>query len=417
MHAELRCPHLPACPGCPRFGAELPAPEVWRSLADFCTRHGARFAMRAGKRRHFRCRARLSVRGRQGAAKIGIFAEGTHRVVDIPRCEIHHPLINSVAAALKASMRELGTSSYSDVAHAGLVRALQVVVQRSTRTAQVVLVCNASEPTSATPLLERLAGRLGSQLHSLWWNGNPERTNTILGPHLEHVSGPKSVVEVLGGARVHYPPAAFGQNNLDLFEDMLEQIHALVPPGRDVVELYAGSGAIGLGLVARSRSVVFNELGAASLAGLALGLDGLPSGERERVRVIAGSAESAAAEIGPHRIVIVDPPRKGLEPELLAAFERGAPERLIYVSCGLASFLRDAEALTSRGLVLESATAYDLFPYTGHIETLASFRTSETRSPHGSVPGHEGFREDHASSGLPGRTDSADPSNRDIGPS
>jgi tRNA/tmRNA/rRNA uracil-C5-methylase (TrmA/RlmC/RlmD family) len=377
MSAELRCPHLPPCPGCPRFGAAGPAPAATQTLADFCVRHGARFDTRAGARRHFRCRARLAVRGRRGAAKIGIFAEGTHRVVDVPACEIHHPLINAVAAALKASMRELGTSSYSDVAHVGLVRALQVVVQRSTQTAQVVLVCNDSVPGSAAPLLEQLARRLEPRLHSLWWNGNPERTNVILGPLLEHVSGPPAVVEVLAGARVHYPPAAFGQNNLDLFEQMLAQIGELVPSGRDVVELYAGSGAIGLGLAERCRSLVFNEIGAASLAGLALGLDELGPDVRKRVRVIPGSAEAAASEIQRDRVVIVDPPRKGLEPDLLGALARGLPERLIYVSCGLASFLRDAEALVSSGLVLESATAYDLFPYTPHVETLASFRRSD----------------------------------------
>jgi tRNA/tmRNA/rRNA uracil-C5-methylase (TrmA/RlmC/RlmD family) len=346
-------------------------------LAGFCAKHAVRFELRSGERRHFRCRARLAVRGRQGAAKIGIFAEGTHRVVDIPRCEIHHPLINSVAAALKASMRELGTSCYSDVAHSGLVRALQVVVQRSTQTAQVVLICNASEPASAGALLERLALRLGSRLHSLWWNGNPARTNVILGPHLERVSGPESVVEVLGGARVHFPPAAFGQNNLDLFEQMLAEIHALVPSGRDVLELYAGSGAIGLGLVGRSRSVVFNEIGTASLAGLSRGLDELPPDTRARVRVLPGSADSAAGEIRRDHVVIVDPPRKGLEPVLLDALGSAQPERVIYVSCGLASFLRDAQVLASRGLALESATAYDLFPYTQHIETLASFRRAD----------------------------------------
>jgi 23S rRNA (uracil1939-C5)-methyltransferase len=382
MHAALSCPHLPPCPGCPRFGAPDPAPEARQRLADLCAAHAARFDVRTGARRHFRCRARLAVRGRQGAAKIGIFAEGTHRVVDIPSCQIHHPLINSVAAALKASMRELGTSSYSDSAHAGLVRALQVVVQRSTQTAQVVLVCNDSDPTSAAALLAKLTRRLGPQLHSLWWNGNTERTNVILGPLLEHVSGPESVVEVLGGARVHYPPAAFGQNNLDQFEQMLAHIHALVPSGRDVLELYAGSGAIGLGLVGRSRSVVFNEIGPASLTGLSLGVHELPHDLRARVRVIPGSALSAASEIAGDRVVIVDPPRKGLEPELLAALSRALPELLIYVSCGLASFSRDVEALVSAGLALESATAYDLFPYTPHIETLACFRrTAAARAP------------------------------------
>ena len=262
MHIAPRCPHRPPCPGCPRFGAPDPAPDATRELGDFCAKHGARFDLRTGARRHFRARARLAVRGRQGAAKIGIFAEGTHRVVDIPSCEIHHPLINQVTLELKASMRELGTSCYSDTAHLGLVRALQVVIERSTQTAQLVVICNATEASSAAALLERLKQRLGSRMHSLWWNGNAERTNVILGPHLEHVFGPESVVELLGGARVHFPPAAFGQNNLDLFEQMLAQIHGLIPPGRDVVELYAGigsdrtrvGGALAVGGVQRDRS-------------------------------------------------------------------------------------------------------------------------------------------------------------------
>jgi 23S rRNA (uracil1939-C5)-methyltransferase len=173
---------------------------------------------------------------------------------------------------------------------------------------------------------------------------------------------------------VFYPPAAFGQNNLDLFEHLLATIHAGVPPARDVVELYAGSGAIGLGLAARSRSMVFNELGAASLAGLALGLDALAPAERARCRVIAGPAQMAVDELRGDRIVIVDPPRKGLDPAVLDALTRGAPERLAYVSCGLGSFLRDAEALVRAGFELESATLYDLFPYTAHVETLAWFR-------------------------------------------
>jgi 23S rRNA (uracil1939-C5)-methyltransferase len=379
MLSDLHCTHRPPCPGCPRFGALDPAPDAARELAAFCAEHGSRLELQTGARKHFRQRARLMVRGRAGAAKIGIFAEGSHRVVDIPSCPIHHPLINRAAAALKGSMRELGTSAYADAAHAGLVRALQVVVERSTQTAQVMLVCNSSNSGSARPLLERLAQRLGSALHSLWWNGNPERTNTIIGPHLEHVSGPAAVSELLGGARVFYPPAAFGQNNLDLFDRLLARIHAGVPPGRDVLELYAGSGAIGLGLAARSRSLVFSEIGAASLAGLALGLDALTPNERQRCRVIAGPAEAAANEIRADHVVIVDPPRKGLDPGVLEALTRARPERLAYVSCGLGSFLRDAEALVRGGLELESTTLFDLFPYTAHVETLAWFRRATAR--------------------------------------
>ena len=368
------CPHLPACPGCPRFGAHDPAPDALASLRALCERQGAAFDVKAGARFRFRQRARLAVRGRRGAPKIGIFAERSHRVVDIPSCEIHHPLINIVAAALKASMRELGVTCYVDALHVGLVRAIQVAVERSTQTAQVVLVCNASDPASARPLLESLARRLGPKLHSLWWNGNPERTNVILGPAFERILGPEYLVEELAGARVFFPPAAFGQNNLDVFDLMLEQIHARVPADAHLVELYAGCGAIGLGLVSGARSVVFNELGQASLAGLERGLGELTPTERARVRVVGGSAEVAADEITKDSVVIVDPPRKGLEPLLLAALGARAPERLLYVSCGLGSFIRDAEILVTQGLRLTTATAYDLFPYTEHVETLACFQ-------------------------------------------
>jgi 23S rRNA (uracil1939-C5)-methyltransferase len=219
-----------------------------------------------------------------------------------------------------------------------------------------------------------LQRRIGPRLHSLWWNGNPDRTNVILGPHFRQVSGPECVVETFAGAQVFFPPAAFGQNNLDLFEVLLAQIHAWIPGGRDVLELYAGCGAIGLGLVERSASLTFNEIGSASLAGLARGIAALPPEQRARTRVLAGSAGVAAPEIGSRSVVIVDPPRKGLEPAVIEALTRQKPERLVYVSCGLASFLRDTEALTGHGLALEAATAYDLFPYTPHIETLASFR-------------------------------------------
>lgn len=372
------CSHLPACPGCPRFGASTPAPDALTRLRQLCERHAAPFEVKSGARLRYRLRARLAVRGRAGAPKVGIFSEGSHRVVDIPSCEIHHPLINQVARALKASMRELAVTCYSDTAHAGLVRAIQIAVERSTQTAQVVLVCNATDPASARPLLDSLSRRLGPALHSLWWNGNPARTNVILGDTFEHMLGPRYLIETLGGARVFFPPAAFGQNNLDLFDEMLAHIHGAVPAGAHVVELYAGSGAIGLGLVSRAASLVFNELGEASLEGLTRGLAELSAEERARVRVVRGSAETAKSEITESSTVIVDPPRKGLEPLLLEALAERGPSQLLYVSCGLSSFLRDAEALVSHGLRLSSATAYDLFPYTEHVETVASFRRATT---------------------------------------
>jgi tRNA/tmRNA/rRNA uracil-C5-methylase (TrmA/RlmC/RlmD family) len=185
------------------------------------------------------------------------------------------------------------------------------------------------------------------------------------------------VREHFAGAEVHYPPAAFGQANLDLFERIVTAIHARILQGVPVVELYAGVGAIGLGLAARGEQVVFNELGAGSLQGLHLGLAGLSSEARARVRVEPGAAEDVVSLLPlAGAQVIVDPPRKGLHPRVIEALLAARPRRLLYLSCGFESFLRDADSLLAAGLRCVELQPYALFPFTEHVEILAVFENS-----------------------------------------
>ncbi len=246
-------------------------------------------------------------------------------------------------------------------------------MERCSQRAQVVLICNAASPDSAAPLLHGLSEQLGDKLHSLFWNGNTEPGNRILGSSFHQLSGPSDVVETLGGARVHFPPGAFGQNNLDLFEKIVATIHAWVPPGAPVVELYAGCGSIGLGLLARAESVVFNELSPDALVGLERGLSDLAPVLAARAKVIPGPAIAAVQAIDARSVLVVDPPRKGLDPDLTAALAVHTPASLIYLSCGLEALLREIDLLAAHGLRLSALQAFDLFPYTEHVETLALF--------------------------------------------
>lgn len=322
----------------------------------------------------FRHRARLAVRGRAASPKVGLFELGSHRVVDIPRCVIHHPLVNDVAGELRRAIVATRCPPYSDEAHRGLVRYLQVVVERSSRTAQVVVVTNDTTHESAMPLLTALGERLGPRLHGLFWNGNPDRTNTILGSRFHRVSGPAAVEERIGGARVFYPPGAFGQSHLVLADRIVELVHGWVPDGARVLELYAGVGAIGLGLVPRSESVVFNEMTADSVRGLELGRDALSPPDRARCRIIAARADAACDTLGEQNVVIADPPRKGLDGAVRTAVIDAPPARLLYVACGLPAFLDDARALVASGrFSLAELVCFDLFPFTDHVEVAARF--------------------------------------------
>jgi tRNA/tmRNA/rRNA uracil-C5-methylase (TrmA/RlmC/RlmD family) len=376
LSASLSCSHRPPCPGCPRFAAPGIAPNAQSQLDALARAHGlpAVPVVCAAAETGFRLRARLSIRGHVGSPKLGLFELGTHRVVHIPNCRVQHPLINHVAAVLRRALVETKVSCYSDRAHLGLARYLQVVIERSSQSAQVVLVANASSAEPLAACFASLRERLGRDLHSLWFNANREPTNTILGPQFMQISGPDSVVEHFGGAAVHYPPGAFGQSNLEVAGRIIEHLRDEIPNGARVAEFYAGVGAIGLSILQRTAALRLNELSPHSLHGLSQGLNGLEATERAKVEVVPGSAGSACAMAEGVDVVIADPPRKGLDAELTHALAESPPVRLLYVSCGLDAFIADTARLTASGkLRLTGLTAFNLLPYTEHVETVGRF--------------------------------------------
>ena len=369
------CPHRPPCTACPRFGEQGIARAPQEALDQLAQAHGLpRVRAASGATRGFRVRARLAIRGRLGAPKLGLFEADSHRVVTIPNCSVQHPLINEVAAVVRRCLVDARIGSYSDTAHQGLARYLQVVVERGSQTAQVVLVANSPEAGPLAACLDLVRERLGERLHSLWFNAQCEATNTILGPRFEPWHGPPAVVERFGGAAVHYPPGAFGQSNLDVAQDIVAHVRERIPAGARVAEFYAGVGAIGLSVLERTGALLVNEVSPHSLRGLELGLQQLDALERAKISVVPGPAGQAAQAAAGHPVVIADPPRKGLDPELTVWLAARPPERFIYVSCGLASLLADATQLTTGGrLKLTELSAFNLMPFTEHVETVAVF--------------------------------------------
>jgi 23S rRNA (uracil1939-C5)-methyltransferase len=234
------------------------------------------------------------------------------------------------------------------------------------------MVANSAGADSLAECFGLIRENAGEELHSLWFNSNCSSTNTILGPELERVFGPESVVEHFGGAAVHYPPGAFGQSNLEVAEELVAHLRGQIPERARVAEFYAGVGAIGLSILERVREIRMNELSPHSLRGLELGLRQLRAADRAKVSVIAGPAGAALEAAQGADVVIADPPRKGLDPQLASHLREHPPERLLYVSCGLASLLHDIAQLTAAGgMRLAALTAFNLMPYTDHVETLA----------------------------------------------
>ncbi len=364
------CPHRPPCPGCPRFGESALPAEAWIRLCEIARAAGHREpTVHALPGRGHRHRARLAVRGKAQNPKIGLFQAGSHRIVHTPDCRVHHPLINEAAADIREAIRETGVEPYADRPHRGALRYLQLVVERRTDRVQVVLVGCGATPDVLGDLPQAVERRLGSRLQGLFFNAQPERNNAILGPEMIRLAGEDTLVESIRGVEVYFPPGAFGQNHLPLFELAVQRIADLVPIDSTLAEYYCGVGSIGLSLLGSAKAIRFNERSSPALDGLELGL--AAHVHRERASVFPGTAGDATAALEGADIVIVDPPRRGLDNALRAALADHPPNRLIYLACGLESLTADLEELTQPGrLAIGGIEAFDFFPFTEHVETL-----------------------------------------------
>lgn len=383
MSVPDACPHRPPCPGCPRFGASALPERALTRIHALARQAGlpAPPIHQAPVQGH-RHRARLAVRGRPGNPRLGLFQAGSHRIVAIPRCPVHHPLLNECALEIREAIRETGVEPYAESSHRGAIRYVQLVVERSSDRVQVVLVGRDTTPAVLGGLPGAVERRLGERLQGLFFNGQPERSNTILGPTWVQLAGDDPCVRERGdGVDVFFPPGAFGQSHLPLFDRARRRIAELTPPDLCVAELYCGVGAIGLGLLGQARELRFNERSPDGLAGLERGLAARPEPEQRRAKLLPGAAGERLDAIRGADVVIVDPPRRGLDPALRQALAQEPPRRLVYLACGLDALLRDLDVLRAPGsLVLAGVEVFDFFPFTEHVETLVWLDRAEEQS-------------------------------------
>lgn len=378
MSLRPPCIYQPACPGCPRFASRELAPErkaQLLKLAKCFELSDVEFYESEGF--GYRHQVKLMARGPVGRMGLGIFEARSHRLVAIPDCPVHHPQIQRLLPLLTRRLNEAGVPAYDEQRHQGLLRAVHLAVESESQRVQITFVlCSdllgeelAEVSSQLTPVFEYL--RNEAQVMGIYLNAQGARTNTIFGSHFVRIDGAESMSERSGTAEIFFPPGAFAQANPVMHASAVSSIFSQIAPDSRVVEYYAGVGSIGLGLLAQGRDVVFNEIGSGSLDGLCRGIEEL--GHNPDSRVLRGAAGKFADFYGPEDVVIVDPPRKGLDAGLLSRLQEERPRQLIYLSCGLDSLLRESESLKRAGYRLTSLAGYPYFPFTDHVESLAVF--------------------------------------------
>jgi len=292
-------------------------------------------------------------------------------VVENPRCLILPEQTDAVKDAVMDYVNQYRVTVYDEVAHKGLLR--HIYVRRGVVSGQILvcLVANGDKLPRVEELLKRLKKIPG--FTTLVLSVNTKKGNAVLGDRFITLHGPGYIEDTLCGLTFRLSPRSFYQVNHHqaqrLYEAAISQ--AQITKEDTVLDLYCGVGTITLAM--------------ASAAGKVIGVEVIPQAVEdardnakrngiENAEFFCGDAGQAALELEKQGVladvVVVDPPRKGLNADTIEALHRFSPRRIVYVSCDPATLARDVALLKERGYVLKNAMAADLFPRCAHVETV-----------------------------------------------
>lgn len=306
--------------------------------------------------------------------KAGFYAFHSHRIIPQTDCLLQPQEFCGIVEAVEKWVKDNKISVYDETVHKGLLRHLYIRKATATGETMVTFVINGNVLPKSEEIVASLKEICGGGLKSIQININTQNTNVILGDKCQTLWGEDYITDILCGIKVRLSPLSFYQVNREMAEKLYNKgKEYAIPKGRDILDLYCGAGTIGLSMAKEAKSVIGVEIVPEAIedAKFNAAANGI-----ENARFICADAAAAAEELAKEgtspQTVIVDPPRKGLTEELILTIaERFAPERVVYVSCDVATLARDTKLFADKGYILREYTPVDLFPRTAHVETVA----------------------------------------------
>ena len=369
------CPYFGQCGGCDfqhmSYTEELRAKR--QRVQDALTRLGGtdlqvEEILGAKDPTHYRNKSQYPV-GSGGT--IGFYKARSHQVVGVDRCLIQSEVSDKTAKAVGDWMRRYKISAYDERTGKGLVRHLYVRVNRKGESLCCVVVNGKQLPRE--PELAAFVRAAAPRTVGVVLNTNTKKGNVILGDKYRTLWGQDFLMDTLCGLRFKLSVPSFYQVNRDqaevLYGKALE--FAGLTGEETVLDLYCGTGTITLCMAAKAKKVIGAEIVAPAIA------DAKENAARngiENAEFFCGDAADIAAKLEQDGlrpdVITVDPPRKGLSPEVIASVAAMGPERVVYVSCDPATLGRDVKLFAELGYRAVRACAVDMFPGTRHVETV-----------------------------------------------
>ena len=369
------------CGGCVynhiSYRAELDA--KYKRVADAISRIGGIEAkinpiVGSPSESRYRNKAQIPVGlSQDGKAVMGFYSRHSHRIIDSMDCALQPEVFLKVAALVRSFVDKNHISVYNEESHRGLLRHLYIRYGEATEELMVCLVINGKKLPFEDELVKLLVAEV-PDIKSIIINCNTEKTNVILGKNFRTIYGNDYIEDVLCGLKFRISPQSFYQVNRTQAERLygIAGEYAQLKSTDILIDLYCGTGTIGLSLANRCKELVGVEIVPEAI------VNAKENAERNGIgnaRFICGDAAKAAEDLKREGItpdvVIIDPPRKGCDSALIHTINEMNPKRVVYVSCDPATLSRDLKIFDELGYKTLEVTPVDMFPRTAHVESVA----------------------------------------------
>lgn len=372
---EPPCPYFGRCGGCQLLQVQYDAQLAIKRkiVTDALERIGgikdvpvnAVIGMETPYR--YRNKAQFKISGKG----VGFFAKRSHQIVPIEDCLTQPESCVQVIETFNALLKDGCFELYDEQQHTGFLRG---IIQRTNEQGEnmIVIVGNGKKLKHKVKILQAITERI-PEVRSVYLNVNTTRGNAVLGRENHLLLGTPQIEERIGDLSFLISPNSFFQVNTrqtKVLYDLVKRMAALTG-AETLFDLYCGTGTIGLYLAREAARVYGIEIVENAV------LDAQENAERNQIkniRFIQGKSETEApklAEEGVHPdVIVLDPPRKGCDPALLEMIENLSVPKVVYVSCNPSTLARDLKILREYGYQVQEVQPVDLFPGTGHVETV-----------------------------------------------
>ena len=319
----------------------------------------------------YRNKAQYPVCKTKDGVKAGFYANKTHTVIPYTYCSLEPDVFGDIVNAVCEFATKNNITVYDELSGKGLLR--HIYLRRGEISGEIMLclVVNGEKLPFSDKFIPYITSRFKG-IVSVLLNVNKKNTNVVLGDKYIKLYGRDYIEDTLCGLTFRISPESFWQVNRTGAEKLyaLGRELACLTGNENVLDLYCGTGTIGLSMASKAKWVTGVEIveGAIACAKVNAEINGIENADFYCAD--ASKSESIIPADKKYDVVILDPPRKGTTEELISYISKSDINRVVYISCGPDTLARDIVTFKKYGYIAGDVQPVDMFPATGHVESV-----------------------------------------------